>query len=196
MADYNIYLIDPFNIMPITSVGIKLNQWFDPIAKQAGYSRAYVSSPQYIVQPQQHELLIYICPTGTSVVQNMPGTNKSTWPHPLTSQHQGVTVLGAVTGSEVWARFHDAEAFASLIFHEAMHNKLHLGTQLHSRFNPARLSCSPINWPTSPSIEEINAMASALANPVRQWTDGQRLLRDAAVSKKHGDPRWDSQILF
>lgn len=194
MANYNIYLIDPFNLLPVVSVGMKLNEWFDPIAKRAKFDRAYVCSPQYLVTPEQHELLIYVCPTGKSVVQHTPGANRSTWPNPLTSPHQGATVCGSVTGSEVWAGRLNPEGLPYLIFHEAMHNKLQLGNSLHSRFSPCHLSCASIRWPTSPSQSEIDAMVAALPNPVRQWTDGQQLLRDAAERKRQGDPMWDNQI--
>ena len=196
MSNYNIYLIDPFNKVPIVSVADILYQWFNPIAKKAGFSRAYICSPQYVVQPKQHELLIYICPLGTSVVQNMQGAQKSSWPHPTTSSTLGVTVFNRITGAEVWAKFHDADAFASLIFHEAMHNKLQLDDRLHRKFNPSRLSSSPITWPTLPSRPEVDAMVAALRNPTPQWPDGQQILRDAATRFNHGDSMWNNQIVF
>lgn len=196
MADFNVYIIDPFDKMPLVAVATMLTEWFDPIAKRAGYSRAYVCSPQYHVQPALDELLIYICPFSTSVVQKMPGAQKSNWPDPALGRHLGVTEMqSGVTGSEVWAKFSDADAFASLIFHEAMHNKLQLGAALHTRFKPSdRLSADEISWPTSPSTPESDGMAAALRNRVRQWADGQQLLRGAARRYRDGDPLWDADI--
>jgi len=198
-GDYNVYIIDPFNKVPITAVASTLRDWFDPIAQKAGYARAYVCSAQYVVHAAPHELLIYVCPHGTSVVQKMPGVDKSKMPHPLTSQHLGYTGIrgaGGVNGSEIWAKFSDADAFASLIFHEAMHNKLQADNTMHSRFKNPNVSGANITWGTPPSAEESAAMAAALGNPVRQWTDGQQILRSAAGRLWGQDPMWDADITF
>lgn len=209
MANYNVYIIDPFDEVAksggpggLVSVATKLNGWFDPIvalsntlSKTLKFDRASVMFPQYIVSPQPHELIVYICPFGTSVVQKKPGVTKANWPDPVTSQHQGITEIGAVTGSEVWMKFSGADAIASLIFHESMHNKLQLGNAMHGKLSPCQLSCASINWPNSgPSKPEVDAMAKALTNPVRQWTDGQKILWDAKARSDQGDPFWNSDI--
>ena len=213
MADYNVWIIDPLEelldagLVPVpvggrktvtthvnVAVAHKLNDWFDPIAKRAGFDRAKVYFPRFVVTPLPHEMLIYLCPSMTSVVQNKPGVDRSSFPNPRSSPHQGVTAIGALTGSEVWLKIKSVEAVASLIFHEAMHNKLQVGNNLHTRFLRCRLSCARISWPTSPSDLEIAAMATALRNPVPQWTDGQGILRAAKQAKDRGDPLWDAAI--
>ena len=195
MADYNLYVIDPFDLArPLPALTTKLAEWFDAIVRQAGYSRVYVCNPQYEVRPAPHELLIYVCPFGTSVVQKMPGAQKDSWPSLTGSTHHGVTEIRAVTGSEVWVKTSDIEVLAALIFHEAMHNKLQLGQALHTQFNPRSLSSASITLPASPTAPEVSAMAAALKKPVQQWADGQRLLRQALRQRIVGDDSWDISI--
>lgn len=208
MANYNVYIIDPFDEVArsagpggLVSVATKLNDWFDPIVdlsntlSKTKFDRASVMFPQYVVAPLPQELIVYVCPFSTSVVKNMPGANRANWPDPVTSKHQGVTVIGAVTGSEIWMKFSGVDATASLIFHEAMHNKLQLGNAMHGQLKPCQLSCATINWPVSgPSKPEIEAMAKALTKPVPQWAGGQAMLRDAKARLDQGDPLWNSDI--
>jgi hypothetical protein len=178
----------------------KLESWFSPIARTAGFNGCECIFAQYIVQPAAHELLVCVCPAHTSVLQHKPGLRKATFPDPTTSPHQGVTDPNAPAGSEIWMKVSSVDAIASLIFHECMHNKLQVGNRLHNMFNPQQdpchLSCASITWPTAPTATEEAAMAAALGNAVPQWTDGQRILRRARLRRKAGDPLWDDEIQF
>src|SRR6185369_7650321 len=103
MAKYNVYLVDPLNeIQAIVRVATILNNWFDPIAQQAGFDGAYVCFPQYIVQPKGFELLVYICPFATSVVQKMFGADTTKarangFPDPVTRTEMGITAIRGQT---------------------------------------------------------------------------------------------------
>lgn len=177
------------------AVASMLETWLRPIAVKAGFPGAQCVFPQYIVNPKPHELLIYICPSNTSVVQKM---NKGGGKPHMSSQHMGVTFIQTRTGSEVWSKGQSVEGLASLIFHEAMHNKLQLGNNgLHGKFVPqCSLSCASITWfpGIKPTPAEANAMSAALKNSVPQWTDGQAILREARLKRKAQDPLWDIGI--
>jgi hypothetical protein len=200
MAKYNVYLIDPLNeIQAIVRVATILNDWLDPIAQQAGFEAAFVCFPQYIVQPKGFELLVYICPFATSVVQKMFGADNATarkngFPDPVSRSEMGITAIRGQTGSEMWAKTSDVDLQAGLIFHEAMHNQLQLGDQMHGMFKPCSLSCASITPPFSPSAPEVQAMVKALKKPAVQWSDGQSLLWSAAQAKANGDPLWNAAI--
>jgi len=204
MAVYRIWICDPLYEVRKTGnqakVAKKLNEWFDPIARAATppFDGAQCVFPQYIVTPSNglkpHELLIYVVSAFSTVVKKMPGSSRVAFPNPATTRHLGVTVIGNPTGSEIWMKMNSVDAIASLIFHEAMHNKLQVGNALHSRFNRCQLSCASIHWPTSPSPAESAAMSAALRNRVPQWTEGQRILRRARLARKAGDPRWEVEI--
>ncbi len=196
MSIYRLWVVDHIReLRPIQgTIARRLTGWLDPIAKKANFSAGECVFPQYIVNPGVGEMLIHVCPFGTSVVQKMPGAVK---PNP-TASHLGMTQqAGGVTGAEVYKKTSDAEGIASIIFHEAMHNKLQLGDAgLHGRFTPCELSCASITWPTSPTSDESDAMAAALRNPVAQWLNGQRILRSAGMRKRKNDPLWDSEIVL
>lgn len=198
MSLYRIWICDPLNEVRSTGqlvpVARRIESWFAPIAQGAGFTGAQCVFPQYIVKPDPHELLIYVCPSMMSVVQNMPAASSVRFPNPRSSPHQGVTIVGPPAGSEIWMKVRTVDAITSLIFHEAMHNKLQLGDALHGRFPRCQLSCRSITWPTSPSGDEARAMTAVLRNNVPQWTEGQHILRRARLARKKGDPAWDVEI--
>lgn len=198
MANYCIYIIDPFNeIKQLVAVAQKVNEMFDPIAQKAGFSGTSTMFPQYKnVQPLLHELMVYVCPFSTSVVKKMPGANKLDIPDAAMSPHQGVTVMsGGETGSEIWCKFTGVDFYAAMIFHELMHNKLQLGKALHGKFNPCGMSCASLLVESAkPTQGEIDAMAAALTKPVKQWTDGINMLWNAAEDKNNGNDLWNLAI--
>lgn len=194
---FRIWVCDALDAIKSKKVAVArlLESWLQPIAVKAKFPGAQCVFPQYIVNPQPHEVLVYVCPANTSVVQKMnPGGGK---PH-MSSQHMGVTFIQGRTGSEIWSKGQSVEGLASLIFHEAMHNKLQLDNAgLHNKFLPqCSLSCASINWfpGIKPSDPEAAAMSAALRNSVPQWTDGQAILRDARLKRKANDPLWDIGI--
>lgn len=196
---YNIYIIDPLKeVTEFMAVAKLLSDWFDPIVKTAQgtkYDYSFVQFPQYVVSPQPHELIIYVCAYEHSVLQHMPGANSKTFPNPATSSHKGVTVNGQPTASEIYVKNSNADLIAALIFHEAMHNKLQMtDAQLHNGFSGCSLSCGMIRAPASPSSAESKAMSAALNNSVPQWADGQEYLRYAASQRTKGDFEWDSRL--
>jgi hypothetical protein len=197
MANYCIYLVDPFNeIKQIVSVAQAVNEMFDPIAKKAGFSGVSTMFPQYRnINPLVHEMIVYICPFTTSVVKKMPNASKLDIPDATSSPHQGVTVISKETGSEIWCKFSGVKFYAAMIFHELMHNKLQLGKSLHSKFKSCGMSCEVINPETAqPTEAEIDAMAAALTSPVIQWTGGVDMLWNAAEDKNNGNDLWSIAI--
>lgn len=193
---YNIYIIDPLKeVTEFMAVAKLLSDWFDPIAKEAKYDWSFVSFPQYVVSPQPHELMIYVCAYEHSVLQHMPGANRKTFPDPAVSPHKGTTVIGQPTGSEIYVKNSNADLIAALIFHEAMHNKLSMtNAQLHNGFPSCSLSCEMIKAPASPSASESKAMSAALNKPVPQWEEGQQYLWYAASQRAKGDTEWGERI--
>jgi hypothetical protein len=198
MANYNIYIIDPFNeIKQIVAVAEKVNKMFDPIAIKAGFSGTSTMFPQYQnVQPMMHEVMVYVCPFTTSVVKKMYGTKASEFPDAAMSPHQGVTHVGAETASEIWCKFSGVDFYAAMIFHEIMHNKMQLGQSLHGKFRSCEMSCASIQVSSSnaPTQEEIDGMAAALPKPVKQWTGGLSMLWSAAQDKANGNDLWSLAI--
>ena len=197
MANYCIYIIDPFNeIQQLVRVAEKVNEMFDPIAKKAGFSATSTMFPQYRnINPLMHESMVYVCPFTTSVVKKMDGASSFDIPDAAISPHQGVTFISKETGSEIWCKFSGVNFYAAMIFHELMHNKLQLGKSLHGKFKACGMSCETINPETAkPSEEEIDAMAAALAKPVKQWTGGVDMLWNAAQDKANGNDLWNLPI--
>ena len=200
MSYYGFYIIDPLGLIKwgdTSTVAMKVSEWMDPIVKQAGFEFPLVCYPQYIVTPQPHEIIIYVCSYEHSVVQLAPG-GKGQIPNPMSSPHKGITLLGPPAASEVYVKESSPIVLASVIFHEAMHNKLQRNNSMHNNFSNPVLSAAMMNITSdiAPTAEESQAMASALAKPVNQWADGQQILWDAAANRKNNDVVWDSQIKY
>ncbi|HMS43948.1 MAG TPA: hypothetical protein PKE69_27215 [Pyrinomonadaceae bacterium] len=76
MSHYGFYIIDPLENISrgdIPTIAEIVTRWLDPIVKTAGFSHSWVCFPQFILTPQPHELMVYICSFEHSVVQLAPG---------------------------------------------------------------------------------------------------------------------------
>ena len=123
-----------------------------------------------VVQP--HELLVYLLPLGSKMVEA-----KSIGVGSPPQGHDGFTALyagGTSAGSEVYDRFsNDAALIANLMFHEFMHNKLNLGNEMHTKNG---LAAATVTAGTQLTVENINDMAAALDTRRPQWVDGLKLI--------------------
>jgi hypothetical protein len=200
MGSFNLYIIDFLELVnraDIPTIATQVTKWLDPIARSAGFSNAWVAFPQqFVVTPQPHEILVYICSYELSVVQFAPGAAGQV-PDPLTSPHKGVTWLGPPAASEVYLKESAPLAIAALIFHEAMHNKLQMNNSMHNAFPPCAMSCASmtIGPGLGPTAAESQAMASALPKPVPQWTDGQQMML-RAVKNRGIDELWYLDLTY
>lgn len=198
MSHYGFYIIDPLENISrgdIPTIAEIVTRWLDPIVKTAGFSHSWVCFPQFIVTPQPHELMVYICSFEHSVVQLAPGA-AGLIPNPMSSPHKGITLLGPPAASEVYIKNANPLGIAALIFHEAMHNKLQQNNSMHTNFTNIIMSAATMNITPdiAPTADESLAMSNALNNPVNQWADGQQILWTAA-GKRGTDPLfWDEKI--
>jgi hypothetical protein len=201
MASYKVFIVDPLehiarsNQMPVAEI---LSGWFDPIVKKAGFDWSHVHFPQHIATPAAYELMVYVCGYDQSVVQHAPG-GAGLVPDPVISQHKGVTLVGPPAASEVYLKNANPMLIAALIFHELMHNKLHVGNSMHEVFRNAGVGNASLIVDDDfmgPNAAESDAMSKALNNPVPQWTGGQEMLWRAARQRSKGDSEFDSDIKY
>ena len=138
--------------------------------------------------PTTSDILIYFAPIEFSIVASFAGKARD----PILDDGDGFTSINPSTrpvsaASEVYTKTLDSKILAALAFHEAMHNKLTIGQDLHKRDGMAQAVVTPT---TEVSALNASQMAAAFRNPVAQWTAGvgigvaRRLRRDA------GDPLW------
>lgn len=190
---YNVYLMNGLGIsakmnrtdLTATQSGSIISTvkgYFDRVvtAHDAGsaktkYGSASVSWVAGAANPQPNELLIYLLPSGATVVT----AGKLAQGNPPAGE-DGLTNLnvGGATGAEVYLQIADMQVIANLMFHEAMHNKLHLGNGMHSQ---GGLASAVVDASTQLTAANINAMAAALDTPRPQWTGGITLLAQAAA---------------
>ncbi len=126
------------------------------------------------------ELLIYLMPFGATVATN--GKLEMGSPPP---DHDGLThpMAGGVA-SEVYLHFVDPVIIANLMFHEAMHNKLAMGNNMHAK---GGMAGSPVSPATVLTPGNILDMAKALDTNRPQWTSGIALLI-AESKRSDSDP--------
>jgi hypothetical protein len=186
---YNVYLFGGLGIsaaldrqtlsnQQILDINRILQGYFDKVVKAhdarrgaTRYGSALVQWCAFFPKVLPHELLIYLLPYGTKLV-NKGNLEKGLPP----AGHDGRTNsnLPGGTGSEVYFHTSDATVIANLMFHEAMHNKLRLdNNHLHPRGGLAAESVGP---ETKLTTRNINEMAAALSNHQPQWTDGTKIL--------------------
>ena len=198
---YNVYLASGLSIgnalqvrslKPdiILEVNRKLQGYFDQVIRahdairgRPKYGRALVQWLAFIPVVQPHELLVYLLPLGSKMVEAKKIGVGAPPPN-----HDGFTALyagGASAGSEVYDRFsNDAALIANLMFHECMHNKLNLGNTLHTRNG---LAAATVTAATRLTTENINDMAAALDAPRPQWVDGVGII-SARSAMSDNDP--------
>lgn len=137
--------------------------------KDCTFDKVRVNSTMDVPTIASHDLLIYIfknsnCSPVASHFSASKGPNGCTaW-------------SGNETGSEVYIRGLEGPSHvAKLIFHEAMHNKLHKGDSLHAQGGLA----SEIIYPDTALTEKnIESMAKALSKSQGQWTGAWDLIYD------------------
>lgn len=137
-----------------------------------------------------HELLIYLLPSGTTLVtrgkleQGRPPASHDGFTNFLI---QSRTSSGTTAASEVFPNFPTTDAglklVANLMFHEAMHNKLgYNDALLHNRGGLASgpPQAAPITDTTPLTPGNISLLASHLDDSRPQWIAGIGLLTTAA----------------
>lgn len=155
MPAYNVYLANLGNAVnqdQQNQVRTALQGWFGQIANTDGALVQWVTSAPTIAD---HELLIYFVPSEiNSVARSLPGYSGPA------GSGDGFTVwAGNLTASEVYVS-RSRNWLAEMAFHEAMHNKLHLGDQgLHALNGLARI---PVVAGSQPSTNNITRMRGAL----------------------------------
>ncbi len=174
---YNVFLIDIMNRIGSderrAAVQSMLQQYFDPIAKKANFKDG--SAVQFVTntpKPLDFELVAYYGSSAWHVVSQMPGGKM-----PKDAEGGGLTVWnGKVTASDVSAdTTTDTRTLANLTFHELMHNKLHMGEEMHGL---GGLAAGTVDSAMRPSEKNNSVMSAALRNKRPQWTDGVQAMLD------------------
>jgi hypothetical protein len=175
MPAYNVYLAalgsHGLTSAEQTDIQTKLTTWFNRITTGTSYGTASVSwataAPGNI---GGHELLIYfVADSMDSILVSLPGNSAR-------GSGDGFTTwANNLTGSEVYVSS-SRQYLAEMAFHEAMHNKLHLGdTALHAKDGLAHV---PVTAGTAPSATNITDMRTALSANQPQWTGGWTAYND------------------
>jgi hypothetical protein len=177
MAKYKIHMVKlgRARVGDESATGTALKGYFDRVIQSsATLRRSYAGGAEVTwttscpaVRP--HELLIYVVVSALdSIVVSLPGlTNTQT-----RINSDGLTVwTGTLTAAEVYTtRFGTNSAMlAKLAFHEAMHNKTHRGSSLHSG---GGLAASPISQRSALTTANIRLMGRVLGTSRPQWTGG------------------------
>jgi hypothetical protein len=190
VALYKVYLCDVLDaIGPARRKDVRshLQDYFNPIAQGGGFPEgALVDYITATPQPATNELLIYFMPFSWSVANQMPG---STFVSPL-GGHDGLTKFtkGGEAVSEVYANCADTRVLAHLAFHEAMHNKLRLGNDMHQQKG---LASAAVDGAMRPSEDNTKRMKAALKTDRPQWTAGVGIMLNKSRQKASGDPAWN-----
>ena len=87
---------------------------------------------------------------------------------------QGLTSGGQTTASEVYKdKCADANCLATFAFHEAMHNQLHMGDEMHWNLDVGLgIALDNIGPQTAPNELNFKAFGAAMENVHPQWIDG------------------------
>ena len=192
MALYKVYLCDVLDAVgPKLRKDVRshLQEYFNPIAQGGGFPEgAFVDYITATPQPAANELLIYFMPYGWSVANQMPN---STSVNPL-GGHDGLTKFSNTKDgqavSEVYAKTTITRVLANLAFHEAMHNKLRLGNEMHQQKGAAS---KEIDDGTRPTEDNKKRMQAALKTDRKQWTGGVGIMLNKKRQQDSGDPAWN-----
>lgn len=144
---------------------------FLPVIRHADcrFDRLRVNSTMDVPTIAGHDLLIYVFASSacSPVAEHFQAQRG----------YSGTTAWrGDSTGSEVYVRgLEGPRHVAKIIFHEAMHNKLHRGDNLHSQ---GGLAAETIYADTPLTDANIATMAPALATSRPQWTGAWDMIND------------------
>jgi hypothetical protein len=177
MPAYNVYLASlggtGLDTAAKSAVQNTLLGWFGEIVTGvsafSGAQVSWVNSDPGTIQ--NTEILIYfVLSSLESVVTALPGYSHGA------GTGDGITAwAGSQTASEVYVS-PSRSYLAEMAFHEAMHNKLHLGdSALHALNGLARI---PVSAGQRPSPNNITRMRAALTRVHQQWTGGWSAFND------------------
>lgn len=143
--------------------------------------------------PTTSDILIYFAPMDFSIVASFAGRKRDPglddsdgFTSIKTSTTGGITTKSAA--SEVYTKTIDTKVLAALAFHEAMHNKLVIGQEMHNGDGMARASVGP---ETQVSTTNAQQMAAAFRRPVTQFPGGVAVGLAARLRRDSGDPLWN-----
>ena len=194
-----IILSDPLVSIGRTDVYMSISRmmqgFFDKVAQRmTPKDKIQVLFPAGGFQATDLDIIVYYTPMDFSVVSRLVNEKVD----PLRVKHWGWTASERPSGSagnahlkrasEVYAKMIDAEVLAKLAFHEAMHNKLRQGAELHAG---GGLASAGVGSDKSLSDDNIAAMAAAMRTPVKQWPEGFEVLRQARLRRDANDPFWN-----
>ena len=169
MNPYRIYLGNPTGMHYWWSdLVLAVRDLFLPVIKQTKYDAVSVHSTMTVPTLRPTELLVYVLPSSSSSVV----ASEFSTPSGVGGTTAWNTAKG--TGSEVYTYSAGPAAVANLIFHEALHNKLHYSdAQLHPQ---GGLAGSPVNPPQRKS--DVTLMKQGLALTRTQWLGGWAAIND------------------
>jgi hypothetical protein len=174
MPAYNVYLAalgsHGLTSAEQTDIQTKLTTWFNRITSGTTYGTASVSWATAVPGTiGGHELLVYFVSDPTdSILVSMPGGRRGSG--------DAFTMWSSnLTSSEIYVS-NSRQYLPEIVFHELMHNKLHLGdTALHAKDGLARV---PVSSGTAPSATNVTDMRTALSTSQPQWTGGWAAYND------------------
>ena len=166
---YRIYLGNPVGMQYWwNDLVIAVRDLFLPVIAHTQWDAVSVHSTMSSPALRPTDLLVYVLPnSGASVVATAFGSPSGGGGTTAWSTAKG-------TGSEVYTYNATPADVANLIFHEALHNKLHYSdTQLHAQ---GGLAASPVSPPQRRS--DIALMRHGLPLTRAQWLGGWAAIND------------------
>jgi hypothetical protein len=186
----SVFLNDILEVFkPTTRSGIQtqLQGYFDRVGAALNPKEPItVSWSNTLPAVKPEDLILYYCPTEYSVVGEFSGEKFD----PLSRAHWGYTFMKGdsnETASEVYAKNLLVDTMAKLAFHELMHNKLHMGADLHKKNG---LASATVDDTTDLTPQNITDMAAVIKRARPQWTGGYAKLASRKDRRDHGDDFW------
>ena len=198
MSAYNVRLVNPWKMwFKRQEVMHEVSLLFEPAAKKAGYNGVNVTATLYQPQLLPADVQIYLVPNeGFSLLEKEfgedvgdaagrtvydRGASEVYLAGEFVSQHGGgvfMRIDGISAGGTSFEFIHSPATIAKIIFHETLHNKLQLGSKLHTRKGPAdALFRETLKGDHSKlSKEDTDLLASKLKAKVKQWEGGWKHL--------------------
>lgn len=204
---YNVRLIDCTDSVAAdkqAAVTSQLTTWFSaadgtrPPDKRSGVNVSWTAS---VTSPTAASLLIYVVANRENSVLRFMRSFKApdNWDqlagltysdgHPYTI-HNGVRTYtrAELSGSELYlAKGSDTAALASFAFHEAMHNQLHKGSEMHADTAVGGgIAAETVKPGTTPTQDNLAVFGAAMGTVRSQWIDGYaRAHPDRATAPLH-----------